>query len=334
MRVSQNSNIDPYLRILNDIQNRQEQAQLRISSGKDILNLSDDPQRLVNAKRISSILDRNEFYNNSISDALVEEQAVDTQISSITDNFNNLRQLSIDSTVTGNNETISTLGKYVKGILDDLLRSANSDLNGKYIFSGTKTTAASISQSASPGQNEFPFELVQGQSTQDNPSGLTVVFKGNNEDRIINKDSKNTEAINTKASDLFGGDGTDAFKKVINLYNVLMYNTDGSLRNLDIASLTVDDTNRINQTQKDIASMTAKIINEGSVNGSKMTRLELIQSQMSEESSQLKEYLSSLQDTDVAKTSIELANSQNALKYSLQVGSQLISQTIFDFLTL
>ena len=110
-------------------------------------------------------------------------------------------------------------------MLSDLITAANADNNGKYIFSGTITSADSIATNASENSiantNNMPFELVQGEATADNPSGLSVVFKGNNKDREINKDSKTSEVINVKADDLFGEDSTEMFKPIIDMYNLL-----------------------------------------------------------------------------------------------------------------
>ncbi|HPI19970.1 MAG TPA: hypothetical protein PKY56_06320, partial [Candidatus Kapabacteria bacterium] len=68
-------------------------------------------------------------------------------------------------------------------------------------------------------------------------------------------------------------------------------------------------------------------------NGSRINRLGAISLQMTEENTRLKEYRSLQADTDVASSAIKLSQDETALNYALQVGSRLIQQTLFDFLS-
>ena len=330
MRVTQNSLIEPYQRALQEIQSKRTSEQLKISSGNDLLNLSDDPKRMVEAKQIKTIINRNEFYVKNIDSALTEMQGIDDQVNNISTNYAKLRDLAIDGATIGNMSDVKTLGVYVRGILNDLVRDGNYDIDGKYIFSGTKTTDDSITPTL-PATNSEPFELIQGTATADNPSGLSVVYKGNFEDRTINKDAKTTEVINVKANQLFGENGTEMFDAVVNLYNVLNYDENGKVRT-DDSVLTTKDTERINQAQKKLADYNVQLNNTSSQNGSRINRLNLIREQIVSENTRLEDYRSNLEDTNVARTSLELMKSENALKYTLQIGAKLFDQSLFDFL--
>jgi flagellin-like hook-associated protein FlgL len=46
----------------------------------------------------------------------------------------------------------------------------------------------------------------------------------------------------------------------------------------------------------------------------------------------LKDFLSDAQDTDVARSTLDLKKAENALHYTLQVGATLLQQSLFDFI--
>jgi flagellar hook-associated protein 3 FlgL len=329
MRISTNSIFIPYGRNLENIQRRQYEEQVRLSSGRDIISLSDAPSRAVNAKNFSEMISRNEQYISNIHSALGEMQVTETTMRNISDNLMQIRQLAIDSNQTGNSGNLSNLGVYVKGLLEDLVKDANADFNGKYLFSGTKTTPGSV-ESADTGHH-LPFELKEGQSTKENPSGLQIVFKGNHEDRTINKDEITTEKINVTSDDIFGGDGTEIIQTVIDLYNKLTYTPDGNRRTLGDA-FTPDELDIVNAYQREIAGAVSNVDQTTSRLGSRITRLESIRDIMNSENNQLDEYRSFNEDTDVAKTTLDLRKAETALAYALQTGGRIISNSLFDFL--
>ena len=156
--------------------------------------------------------------------------------------------MAIDATQTGNMGNLDALAVDIKGYLQDYVRQANTDYKGKYLFSGTLTNQESISKTGL-GTNGMPFELVKGAATTDNPSGYTVVFKGNYETRSVNKDSTSTEVINTTADKVFGNNGNEAFDAIIGLYNTLAYNEDGTERSKD-NPVTITDTANLNKYQQ------------------------------------------------------------------------------------
>jgi flagellin-like hook-associated protein FlgL len=320
---------EPFLRNLRDIQTRMNLNQLRISTGKAIINISDDPRKLASSKNLSTYINRNEYYLNTIDKSLEELRAVDEQIDSISEKYLKIREIAVDATATGNTQSLSSLAVYVKGLLTDLVRDGNFDLSGKYIFSGTATTADSI-ESAESSSSDQPFELISGEATEDNPSGLRVVFNGNFNDRIVDTDERSSEVINVKANELFGADGTEMFNAIIELYNVLKYDENGVERT-DNSVFSTSDTEKLNVAQQKVSNYYDKINTIGSKNGSKLNRLEMIREQLVNENARLEDFRSIEEDSDTARASLELAKDQSALNYSLQIGAQLYPSTLFDF---
>lgn len=330
MRITPKNQTYLYLRNLEEVQNRRFQENLRLSTGKHILNISDEPARFVKVKQFSNLILKNEQYKNNIDEALSELRTVNDYLHNFGDTILSIRNMAIESTSTGNSANLNTLSKFIKGLLEDLIKLANKDYNGRFLFSGTKTTSESLDKT-DPTQNDFPFELIQEEPSQENPSGFNVVFKGNNKPRVINKDPHSVEQINVLAEEIFGKDGVEVFKDVIKLYNIMAYTKEGVPRKLG-DRLESEDIKIIDKAQQRLAEIYDEVSNITSQNGSRIIRLETISGQISEENVRLKELRSLDEDTDVAKSTIKLLQEETALKYSLQVGANLLPRTLFDFL--
>ncbi len=330
MRVAQFSIIEPFKQNLEGIQNQLFKDQIRMSTGKEIVGLGDSPDKIPDIKKLSSLITQNNDYMTILDDQLSQFQQSETSLQGISDNMEKIRQIAVDGTQVGNMGNLSVLANYVKGIITDIIRNANTDYNGSFLFAGTKTKASSFDPSI-PNTNDMPFELVEGTPTNNNPSGLQVVFKGNQDAKIINKDQGTSELVNTTSEEIFGKNGTEAFDSLINLYNVLAYRSDGQPRqSTDV--LTTDEVNTLNKYQSQIAGFSNQINQVISRNGGRSNRLQILHDQINEENTRLSEYLSTKQDTDFAKTSLDLSKDQYSLQYALQVGAKTLQTSLLDFL--
>ncbi len=328
MRVTHKSTFIPYQRNLDEIQGRKFKEEIRLSTGKAITSLSDNPAHYVDSKMFTSKIQQNENYINIIEDALSELRATEESLEFISDNVRKIRELAIDATQIGNSGNTFSLSAFIKGILKDIVKQANSDFNGKYLFGGTKTTPSSYNDD--PGNDKLPFEIIYSKPTPDNPSGMTLLFKGNDKDRVINKDNKTTEVINIKANAVFGKNN-ELFDTIIALYNLLAFNPDGSNRQ-EYDNISKEDVEQLNLLQQKLAAYMEKIDKANGENGAKINRFDLISQQMTAETIRLKEYRSIKEDTDVARSTINLQMEELALRYSLQVGSSIMRSSLFDFL--
>lgn len=330
MRVTQNLIVGPYLSNLEGIQNRRLNEQLRINTGKDIVRISDNPKGLASIKELSATIDQNENYLGILESSLSEMYAVDENLSQMQDKLTKIRDLTIEAASTGNNSNLYTMGVYIEGMMNDLIKDANADFNGKYLFSGTKSDPESIVRTAQ-ATSDMPFELITEASTPENRSGFKVVFKGNFKDRIVNKDAQTTEVINVKPDQFFGENGTEIFDTIIDIYNLLTYNTDGTKRK-ELNIFTDDDVGLLDSLQKNIADIQYEMSNAAAQNGTKIDRLEALRAQMEQDVIRLKDFRSLEQDADIAESALKLNREEVAMQYSLQVGSQLLRQSLFDFL--
>ena len=330
MRISQKTIIDPYQRTLDSLQNKKYDDNTRLTTGQQIVDLADNPEDLTYSKNLQAIMTQNKNYIDVIDQTVSEMNVMEESAQSISDTLNNIRTISIDSTLTGASGNLFSLGVSLKGYLEDLLSDANVDFGGKFSFSGTKTTVGSLDQT-SDSKTNLPFELIQGPKTTENPSGLKVVFKGNNNGREINKEQKSTEVINLTASEIFGGDGTEIYKTVIDLYNKLTYDDQGNTRDANDTFSTADIA-KISEMQAKVATQNEKLINAISRLGAKSTRLTTLSSQMKSENVTLDGLKSAKYDTDYAEVVSSLKLTESALNYTLAVGAKMFNTSLLDFL--
>ncbi len=331
MRITTNSFTKPFLNNLNNLQESKFKNEIRIDSGKKNLSLSDSPVDVVKSKEISEKIDRNLSYINNIQESYSEMQITNDYIESISEKMSEMRNLAIESASPANNSNIPTLSQIVKSKLEDIIKDSNAEHNGKYIFSGTKTTANSLTEPDGT-THSVPFELVQDTPTTDNPSGLVVRFYGNMKDREFNRDSYNTEKVNTTADTLFKTDGVEALNELVKLYNVMAFNEDGTPRT-ELNNYTKADTDKLNDIQQNIANNNENILRANSINGSKTNRILAVNDQMTEENLRLKSMLSIVNDTDYAKTMMDLMKDKNAIDYSLQAGAKMQTTSLFNFIS-
>ncbi len=331
MRISNNMGYSIFSYNLEKLQDSKYRENIKQSSGKEMINISDSPGNLIDLKKINAAKSQRENYININNLAIVEMRSTEDQATAILENMQQIRDLSISSTNSAYDGNVASIGIFIKGILTDILRNANSDFNGKYLFSGTKTNSNSI-EATGLGLNEMPFELIEENPTPENPSGLKVIFKGNMDARIINKDTHTSEIINMTAEDLFDAGGVEAFQPIIDIYNTLMYTRDGEQR-IYLDSLDKEEKSIISNLQQKVATNIESATKNTGAFATKRVRLENITLQMTEEVTRLNEVKSLKEDADMTEVIMNLMKTETALQYTLQSASKLTRRSLFDFLS-
>jgi len=330
MRITQGSVFTRMGYTVQELQSKIDVAHAKISTGREIQQLSDNPTAVGEIQNLNEILSRNSSYAKNIEESTSELQTVSEIIENSANIVQEVRMQANEAMKPSNLDKLPVFAVQVRNLLTDLINQANSELHGHLLFAGTKTTAASIVP-VPPETNTLPFELVQDTPSANNPSGLRVAFKGNLQDRSINRSSTATETINVTADKLFGGSGTETFDHIIDLYNKLAYDESGTLRQPGQPA-TAADTQRIQGTLANIGNAFDNMNTTNSVVGVKINRLQMISEQMSMENMRLSALRSNLEDTDMAKAALDMQRGQASLQYSLQIGAKLIQQSLFDFL--
>jgi flagellar hook-associated protein 3 FlgL len=331
MRVSTNSIYRDYSRNLNDSQFKVNAENLRISSGKKNLSIADNTSDVLDADKFRNQISKNESYLEIIKSNTDRLQQTDNTLRSISDKLQDVRSFVVDVSKTSTGYNHFAIAQSIKGALEDIVSLANSDNNGDYLFSGTMTSPQNI-QDANPAMNNMPFEIEQGPATPTNPSGLSVVFKGNNDKVNVNISKTASEEVNTTAEELFGTGGVEVLQKIIDVYNVVAYDSSGNQRPARTL-LNAQELGELNTLQKDVADRYDEMNIMASVNGAKINRLDSTLDFLEYENLRLDEYRSAKEDTDIAESAMNLKREENVLQFALQVGSRINQLNLFQFLS-
>ncbi|MGQ9818538.1 MAG: flagellin N-terminal helical domain-containing protein [Candidatus Kapaibacteriales bacterium] len=330
MRITQSLSFRNLRTSIEEIQSRKYLNEVRLASGKQIVDLSQSPNELSQAKKFEEFISTQQQYKRNLDYANGFIQQTINSIENISNNIQKIREIAIDASKTAVANEVSTLGKSVLGLIKDIVKELNSDFAGKYIFSGTKITPYSIAQP--PGStNTLPFELVQDNPSSTNPSGLRIIFKGNVNKISVNFGKGNAEIINSTTDELFGDTLGSSLNNLIDLYNLLTFNENG-LQRTQNDLFNSGDIAKLDVIQKKIGEMIDRVNRVASNNGSKLIRIDSQREQLSNLITLYNGFKSKLIDTDYASVSIELTKEQTALQYALQVGSRVLQSTLFDFI--
>jgi len=277
-----------------------QETQEKLSSGKRINRPSDDPsgtRKVLGLKaeefQVQQFLDNTETAKEQIN-------FTSNTLESIQDIFSKIKELSIQAS----NDTLGqTERKIISGELDELLESvlqnANTDNNGRYIFSGTQTLTSAFT------------------ATRDSNGNISSVsYNGNNEEIKYQIGPNTFIQVNLPGGKLF--QDNKAFSTLISLRDSLNAGT--------------FDSTAFSNLRTTMETATDAISTEITKFGAKANRLEMTTNSLVNSQTALKELISYTEDADVASLIMDLKHHENVLQSSLKTGAMVIQSTLLDFL--
>jgi flagellar hook-associated protein 3 FlgL len=127
---------------------RLEKLQNQLSSGKKIIKPSDDPVSTSRLIELKSTLNANKQYSRNIDFLKTELNVADKALQDISSTLTRVKELA----VRGANETLSeenrnAIAEEVDQLIDHLIQIGNTNVSGRYIFGGYKTSEAPLEKS-------------------------------------------------------------------------------------------------------------------------------------------------------------------------------------------
>ena len=274
--------------------------QEKLSSGKQINRPSDDPSgtRKVLGLRAEEIQVQ-QFLDNTET-AKEQINYTSNTLESIQELFLKIKDLAIQA----GNDTLgqsdrNIIANELDELLESVLQNANTDNNGRYIFSGTKTHTSAFT------------------ATRDsNGNILSVSYNGNNEEIKYQIGPDTFIQINLPGGKLF--QDNKAFSTLISLRDALKASTFDSTAFSDLR-------NTFDTAANALSTEITKF-------GAKANRLEMTTNSLENSQTALKELISYTEDADVASLIVDLQHQENVLQSSLKTGAMVIQQTLLDFL--
>ncbi len=272
-----------------------------LSSGKTILEPSDDPYGASRVIDLQSQLDGLSSYEENAQDGIAWENTASSALASINTAVQRVRELLLQAANGTTNQTdLETIALQVEQLTEGVKQDANTQYAGQYIFSGTDTTTPPYEQGANDeyqGNAETIGRSVGPGASVTISTNLSALL-GNGE---ASGDGKLLDTLRTIVKDLRGGTAEDREALTAN-----------DLQNLDANAET------LSQLQATAGSVTDQL-------RAALSRNEDLQTSISES-------LSSTDDTNVAAVSIAYANEQAAYNAALRAGATIVQESLLNFL--
>jgi flagellar hook-associated protein 3 FlgL len=168
MKISTNLFFDRATQQLSTAQNRVATTQAQMATGKQLARPSDSPDQAIAIDRLRSALQRQESIGENLQTVQRRFQAEETALSSATDVFTRIKELSIQAA----NDTMGPSGRAViamelQTLREQLITVANSrDDQGQFLFSGARSDTAAYSTVAGSnayGGDQTPTQMTSGE---------------------------------------------------------------------------------------------------------------------------------------------------------------------------
>ncbi|MGQ9825992.1 MAG: flagellar hook-associated protein FlgL [Desulfotomaculales bacterium] len=314
MRVTEQIIIRRTQNYIQEGMNRLARTQEKMSTGKKILRLSDDPPALSQALNVRAVVGRNQQYMRNITDGLSYLEAADTALGTAGE----LLQKALEYAIQGANGTLapddmSAIGEQIDKMVDEMVDIANTTVGGKYIFAGTKNSRPPFRRNGDQifyqgdlnrvsreilDQASYPIDAPAVMLDDSDPATLGGVF---GEAQVS---------------------GTE-YKVVSGVFQVLLALRD-SLKNADYQGVN-DSIGKLNEQLDHVLRYRVQV-------GARTNHFESVRNQLQDQELRLAQMLSTLEDADIAKVSTELAKDQLCYQASLAAGAKVLQISLLDYL--
>ncbi len=300
MRITQGVLINNMLRNYNKNMAKMDKLNTQLAAGTRINTPSDDPAGLVTSLRLRTKLHQNEQYKKNVSDALSWMEIADSALNNYNSVLQRVRELTVKA-ANGTNEpsSLKAIADELKQLKDEIGDIANTTLDDRYIFGGTRTMDKVYDKASGQwlgNANPINYEIGENITLQVNLTG-----------EVFDVD------FSTDPPELAGSIFATLDKLIADVENGLYEEIGGA----DLAKL--------DEHINNLLSYRSEV-------GAKMNRLEMVNSRLEDTEVNYTKLLSDNEDVNMAKVIIELTNQENIYRASLAAGARIIQPSLVDFL--
>jgi flagellar hook-associated protein 3 FlgL len=308
MRIASKTVYDNVKINLNRTSNELLRANLIVSSGKKINKLSDDPVGLVNVLSLRASLENVQQMERNIGTGKSWLNAGESVLSQSYEILTELKALSIQMASSNVNQTErNNSSGIVDGLMRQLLSLANTEVNGRYIFSGTQTDTI-----------PFAFDDVN------NPTQVT--YSGNDTPFSIKIEKNIDVGVGRDGETIFGDDNfdwSDTSAGQSNIFKTLMdFKT--YLENDNVPGIE----GIMDKLDSHLETVSAII----SDSGIKTIRLEVRETIIADLKLSYTERKSLIEDVDITEAIMNLQAKEVAYKAALSSSSSVLQLSLVDYI--
>jgi len=278
-----------------------ERTSSELSSGKKILEPSDNPYGTSQAIDLQSQLDGLQSYTIGAQEGISWENTASSAMSNMSGALQSVRELLVRaSNGTYNASDLQHMAAEVDQLTEAVKQDANTQYAGQYVFAGTMTTTPPYEQGA-----EDAYKGNTGTIARAIGPGLSV-------------------AVNTDISSLLGSGQGAADGKLLDTLRTISEHLKGATP-ADIEALGSTD---LQTLEGSIETLTSLQATAGSVTDQLKTAISRIEGLQGT----IAAGLSNVEDVNVAEASIAYSNEQAAYEAALRAGANIVQESLLQFL--
>ncbi len=300
-RITNDMVISSTLANLNTAQAAMDRSEAELSSGKSIIEPSDNPYGASQAITLQGALDGLTSYEKSAQGGISRMNTASSALASIETQVQRVRELVLQAANGTNSPSdLADIADGVEQLTEGIKQDANTQYDGEYVFSGTLT-------------NTPPYK----QGTEDKYAGNTATIACG-----LGPGSTVNVAVNL-SSTLGEGQGAGDGKLLDTLRTIAQNLREGTptaieaLGNGDLHNLDANLTS-LSGVQAEAGATTDQL-------NLALSRIQALQTTDTEQ-------LSNVQDANIAKVSIEYSNQHAAFEAALRAGASIVQESLLEFL--
>lgn len=319
---------------------------VQMSTGKSFQTASDDPVAASKSVLYTSELSEIEQYQSNAADANSRLTVTESSIDSVEDILERTRELTVQaSNETLSDEDLAAIEAEITQLNEQLLEVSNTTYAGESIFGGYNVNSKPYeknsddvllyngSATALTGPYDSSMSDADILALYDTYDDDQLTSDASNQNMVYRIGDSSEVDVNVEGQELFGT-GDDSVFAVMEKIEMAMSGAtsykrvDESTTPPTIVEEELDMSALIGELDKcldDVRSVKAEV-------GAKKQYVEMSTTRLNQDYYTYTELLSSNEDADIAKVSMELANAESVYNASLSAGSKIIVPTLADFL--
>jgi flagellar hook-associated protein 3 FlgL len=303
------SSLDPasqiFLAGVNQIQQRIATANQQITSGKKVSVASDAPDQIDGLLQLRANQAQNTQIQSNLSFEQTNAQSADGALSASIQLMDNATQLGAEgATGTETADSRQALGQQVASLLQQMVSISQTQVQGRYIFSGD--------QDQSPS---YQIDLTAANGVDQLSTAAST--------RQIQDPAGGTFASSQTAQQIFDSQNPDGSTATNNVF--------AALNSLRVALLNNDQAG-ITTAQNNIKLASTHLNDVQSFYGNVETRIQNGTAYATKYDTQLTTEISNVQDADITTAALQLTESNTQLQAAFQATGKMPHSSLFDYL--
>lgn len=332
MRVTNSMLSNTFLYDLQTNSQNMQTLQQQMASGKIINKASDDPLGASTVMQLNTQMAQNTQYNSNISGTLNWLNVTDTSLNQLNSVFQRLNELMVSAgDASYGPDEKQSIKDEINTNIGQISQIMNTSYDGKYVFGGTRGGSKPVGTTVdSSGNTQLNYVDKDGTTAIKeiaSPASQSDVYQNQQIDMIksgltVEISQGVTMDYSTSAVDIMEFNNDSNQPKDL---RTILSNITSDLDSNNTTRVTGSDLSDIQDVIKNISKLRTEV-------GAQQNRMTTAQSENEAENTSLTGVLSSTDDVDMAKITMQYSQAQTVYLASLQSSAKILQPSLMDYL--